>query len=439
MKLTSIRLSAYQVAFMLLALVFCTYLRISLLLIYPLVVVGVFYLLNWRLDRNGLYILGWVALCWILSFRDGFYPKYNILSFYYFIPFILLLFAVPQKTSFDVRWRKEYENTNFLRLLMNSLTVLIIMNDVAGIIQYARNPGDDNFVGLYGSFTVSQNGLSIINSILFFYHLTVYQHRRKNIHLILCGFFIICSVLGFYGAGMMVLMVALVLTYLKLRKKNILQLVFLTFFTLSIVVVLMKLISPNTYDYNVAIIERFLSPNAANAPRKLIAFKNYFEGYTSNLADMLFGSGPGTFNSRSAFMVGSPSYFYFDPIKSAAQPHYFKNYAYPLWNASNTGPYDGFMNQPFSSILALLGEFGLIFTMGLFVLMANRFKYFSKLSNKMARSAGVSIEAKMYRFISIYALLLIIIDNYMEYPEIIGLVIIIIKLSQQELRRAFDV
>ena len=179
-----------------------------------------------------------------------------------------------------------------------------------------------------------------------------------------------------------------------------------------------------------------LDPTAANAPRKIIVFRNYFNAYTSDLADLLFGSGPGTFNSRSAFMVGSPSYFSVAFIKSAEQPPYFRDYAYTLWNPSNTGPYDGFMNQPFTSLLALLGEYGLLVTMTIGYVALKKFRYYVNAGRQVVRQAGLSVEYKMFRFCSIFVLLLIIIDNYIEYPEIIALLLIVVKICQQRLKGA---
>ena len=420
------KLFSYKVIFLLLAVLFCTYFRLSLLFIYPLITIVVFYLFNWKLSRNAVWIFGILLICWLLSFRHGLYLKYNIVSFYYYLPFLLLLLANPHP---------EKEHPNFFKLLMNALTAIVIINDIPGIIQYWMYPNDDSFVGIYGIFTVSQNGLSLLNAILFFYYLAKYQDNKIHINLVLLLFFLVCCVLGFYGAGQMVLIVSIILTFLKIKGKNILQLVAVSIVALSIMVVLMKLISPNTLDYNINIIRLFLDPSAPGAPRKLTAFQNYFISYPSHFDDFLFGSGPGTFNSRSAFMVGSPTYFNFDFIKSATQPFYFKNYAYPLWNYSNTGPYDGFMNQPFSSILTLLGEYGLIFTSLILLVISHRFIYYSRMDSKLIKHAGVTVETKMYKFCSIFAVLLVIIDNYIEYPEIIALLLIITKLSRQQLNK----
>lgn len=427
---TERRLSVNYAVSGLLAILFCTYFRISLLIIYPLLVIFVFYYFKWKLDRNAVYILTFTLIFWLLSFRNGIYLKYNVVSLYFYIPFIFLLFASPSNI---------YSERNYLKIFIYAISIIAVINNFFGFYQYVLRPNDDSFEGLYGTFTVSQNGLSLVNAVLFFFYLCMYQKHKKSIFLALSVFFIISSVMGFYGAGLMAFLGALVLTYFRSKLKNIFILLFSLMFVIALIYILMKSISPLTLDYNINIIKKFLDPTAANAPRKLIIFRNYFNAYPSNIPDLLFGSGPGTFNSRSAFMVGSPSYFNAEFIKSPGQPPYFRDYAYTLWNPSNTGPYDGFMNQPFTSILTLLGEYGLLITLGILYVVLKRFKYYVNAGRIYAKQYGVTVEYKMYRFCLIFAFMLLIIDNYMEYPEIIALLLIILKLSQQKLKTAFNV
>ncbi len=410
-----------------LALIFCTVLRISFLMIYPLFVVFVFYLFNWKVSRNFFYILGFAVLFWLYSMRDGVFLKYNLVSLYYFIPFILLLCATPA--------RDEYSR-DYLRLLMNALSAFAIINNLFGIYQYSQHPYDDSFQGIYGTFTVSQNGLSIINAVLFFYHITAWQHRSKKIHLWLAAFFIICAVMGFYGAGMMAFLCAVVLTTLRIRWKNIVLLIISLILLLLILYVVMRIVSPLTLDYNLNILKMFIDPAAGRTPRKLVIFNNYYIAYTRDAVDMLFGSGPGTFNSRTAFMVGSPTYFNIQFIKSDVQPLYFANYAYTLWNPGNTGPYDGFMNQPFTSLLALLGEYGLLITLAILFIWVGRYRSVVKSWSNSVKNYGLSLPFKMFKFCSVFAMLLMVIDNYMEYPEILSLLLIIATLGYQQLRSA---
>jgi hypothetical protein len=416
----------YEVFFLLIAIVFFTVFRVSLLLIYPILVLVLFQAMKWKLSYQGIFMVGFMFLLWIFSFRDGFFLRYNFLSFYYFLPFVLLLFAVAQPI---------YSRKPILQSLVQALTIVGIINNVFGIIQYARNPGDDNFIGIYGTFTVSQNGLSLLNGLLAFYYFLLYQDSKSKWHLVLGLFFIVCCVMGFYGAGMMALLLAILLYYFRFSFSNIVKLLIVGVLVISMVYLIMNLISPNTLDYNINILKKFWTASRENAPRKLIIVFNYFDAYLNHLVDFFFGSGPGTFNSRSAFMVGSPTYFNLDLIKSESKPPYFLGYAYTLWNPTNVGPYDGFMNQPFSSLLALLGEYGFVFTFLLGILLVKNYRNHISLSRGMPRQ----IYDKMYRFVTIYLVLLIVIDNYIEYPEISALLILIIKVCESQIKlRAYD-
>jgi hypothetical protein len=129
------RLSVHHAVLYLIALLFCTYFRITLLVIYPLLVVFLFYLFSWKLDRNALYLLGFTFLFWLLSFRDGIHLKYNLVSLYFYIPFILLLCAAPSKIN---------PERNFLKMLMYPLTFVAIINNFFGLAQYIRMPSDDS-------------------------------------------------------------------------------------------------------------------------------------------------------------------------------------------------------------------------------------------------------------------------------------------------------
>jgi len=414
-------------AFFVMAMLFCTYFRVAFLLIYPLVVGLAFYAFNWKVNRSAHLILGLSFLFWLFSLRHGLFLTYNLVSFYYFVPLVLFIMASPTPV---------HSAGNNFRVFMMMLTVIGIVNDIAGIIQYIHQPGDDNFVGIYGHFTVSQNGLSILNGVLFFYYFSIYLRQKDTLSLVLLILFLVSCVLGFYGAGQILLVCAIAGTFLKLRAKNIVIVLVVGSLTAVVVALLMKTISPLTYDYNIAVIRRFVNPDLAHAARKEIAFINYFKGYSHNLGDLLFGSSPGTFNSRTAFMVGSPTYFNIEWIKSASKPYYFNYYAYPLWNPTNTGPYDGFMNQPFSTLLALAGEYGLIVTTALISFVILTFRRMSKVISRQIKFFDIGVEGNMFKFCWIYAMLLMVVDNFMEYPEVIALLLIIAKLSQQKIRFA---
>ena len=418
----SIKVKERDVIFFLMAVVFCTVLRVSLLLIYPLLVLFLFYYLDWRFSRNGLVVLVFIFFCWLLSFRNGIYIKYNLVSFFYFVPFLLLIMAVPYGRA----------ESRHLESFVKALTIVTVINNIAGIAQYIRSPYDDSFQGFYGGFTVSQNGLSLLNGILFFYYLQLFNQTKKIKHMSLCIFFIICSVMGFYGAGAVALLTSITLSYFKPTLKNILKFLVIGAALLFSVYFIIKTISPRTLDYNVNIIKAFWKGDVASgqAPRKLIIFRNYYDAYAGRPLDLLFGSGPGTFNSRSAFMVGSPTYFNLEMIKSDYKPYNFASYAYPLWNPDVIHWYDGYMNQPFTSFLAFLGEYGIITTLLVLGLIAASWRRVNRHIKTPGQPADKRVPFMYFRFLTIFMVCLIVIDNYVEYPETIALIAILIKLCE---------
>jgi len=297
-------------------------------------------------------------------------------------------------------------------------------------------------MGLYTDFSVSLNGLVILNTLLFYYYFVLYIYEKKPISLLTSLFFLGCSILGFYGAGLVICLAAFILGFFRFELKSFFKVAFITIISLLVVYQAMTFIKPQTLEYNIANIKKMIDFDVHNGPRKLTSFYNYATAYPKNAKDFLLGSGPGSFNSRTAFMIGSPSYFTSIPqIKDKEQPYYFKHYAYSLWNESNTSQalyQDGFRNQPFSSILAFLGEYGLLFTLVFAVLY---YLYYSRVA-RLYRMRHNDPEARVYfRFFKICFILLpllflidnyfelFLIDNYFEYPEIMLLLTLSIKFS----------
>lgn len=413
-----------SVFLIILALIFSTLFRVSLLGIYPLLALMFVGLFHFRFGTHFFNVVTVLFVAWLLSFRHGFYLKYNLVSLYYYFPFIFLFFARPVA--------REFVHSP-LKVFRIALTFFALINDFFGILQYIKIPEDDSFVGIYAKFTVTQNGLVLLNTVLFIWYLQLYLEQKKRLFLWAAFFFMVCLVLGFYGAGLMVLLGAFALFYIKFSFKSLFRILFVTLILLVVVYFLMDLISPKTLQYNINIFKKFWNASLDNAPRKLIIFYKYITNYPGNILDFLFGSGPGTFNSRSAFMVGSPSYFNLNIIKSDSQPWYFANLAYPLWNPAVVTRYDGFVNQPFTSFLAFLAEYGLLAMLAFLFGAYKQYTRIIKLATEPGQASRLSLYGKLYKLFSFFLLLLCIIDNYVEYPEVSGLLVIILKLIEQQI------
>lgn len=345
------------------------------------------------------------------------------------IPFLLLVFSNPSE--------KSASGKDAVKLFFNCLTVIAIINNIVGFIQVILRPvSDDNFTGIYSTFSISLSGLVLLNAIIFYYYYSLYSLSSQRKHLIAALFFLACSIMGFYGAGLIILITAFVLSVFRFRLIAIFKTIIISLLVVAAVYYLLLLLKPSALDYNIANLEKIASFDIQNGPRKLTSFYNYAISYPSNLKDFLFGSGPGTFNSRSAFMVGSPSYFSAGEIlKSENKPYYFENYAYTLWNENNTSQalfQDGFRNQPFSSLLAFMGEYGFIF----FIAFAGSYYALFRRVSACAQKSDEKISGiyfRFFRFLFILLPLLLLIDNFLEYPEIILLIGVSMKLLHIEL------
>jgi hypothetical protein len=413
-----------------LSIIIGSFLRISLLLIYPVIALLIAGFYRFKISSSFIILSGLAMLSFFLSLFGHPLLRYKFLSLFYMLPFLLLLFSQPVT--------EKEENTNHLSIFFNCLSVLASINNLIGIVQVFLNPGsDDSFLGLYSQYSVSINGLMIINTTLFFYYLMLYIKDRKTSFLLLFIFFGVCANLGFYGAGLIICIAAFIFTFLKFEVKHIIKTFFIGIVALATIYFLMLFLKPVTLEYNIANIKHLITNDVQKGSRKLASFYNYGTSYPKDAKDFIFGSGPGTFNSRSAFMVGSPSYFKtFSFIKDDQTPYYFKNYAYTLWNESNTiqSMYlDGFRNQPFSSLLAFLGEYGLLFTIVFFLFYYSYFMKVTKLYNSISPDGNATIAYRMFKFLSILLPLLLLIDNYLEYPEIILLIVPAIKFAHMEL------
>lgn len=408
------------------ALLVGTALRISLLAIYPLVALFIAVYYNFRVTFTFILLLALALLSFAVSLFDNLFLKYKLLSLFYLLPFLLLLFNNPTG--------EKVQRTDQLAIFIRSLAIVAFVNDMIGIVQVIMNPlSDDSFVGLYSQYSISINGLMLVNTVLFFYYFVTFLNSKKSGHLACAMFFLVCSILGNYGAGLIIFMASFILSFFRFRLPAIIKTVSIAIISLTIVFVFIYTVKPTVWDYNIANIKKVAKFYEQGGARKVISFYNYGISYPRNVKDFLLGSGPGTFNSRSAFIVGSPTYFQMFPfIKDENKPYYFEHYAYSLWNAGNTQKelyLDGFRNQPFSSVLAFLGEYGLLFTLAFLWLYYRYYRHVANRYRSQEKSGYATAYFRFFKFLIVLLPLLLLIDNYYEYPEIMLLVIIGIKFA----------
>ena len=423
----NLKIKLHTAIFFFLAISLLTILRMSYFFIYPLIVILTLYLFRFSVSKNFIVLCLFILVGWLISLRHSFFLKYNLLSLFYVVPFIMFIYSKPLPRSSE---------NDLVRSFLGVTSIVMVINNLVGFLQFyffinPDIPQDDNFLGLFGDYSLGCNGLVIVNSILFYYYWKKFQAFKNRKYLFYSIFFFISAFHGFYGAGMIVLLIAFIFSEVRLTVGRLMKAAAIMVILGVSAYWLNYFTNPKALEYNRKVFKLFIDLNPGNIPRKLLVFYNYGTAYVKHPLDFFLGSGPGTFNSRSAFLVGSPTYGKFQFLKSNAKPYYFKNYAYTLWNPANTVRYqDGFMNQPFSSMISFLGEYGLIITLVIFFGLWNNYKGIKKLSIFNKDIPEARIYSSVYKFLTVYLIAFMILDNFLELPEIIFFILFTLKLTE---------
>jgi|GEM_PF-1719443 len=262
---------------------------------------------------------------------------------------------------------------------------------------------------IYGIFSNSSVNM-IISTFFFFY----YYNERKFLKSIVAG---VVAVLTTYMGGLILaigaFLIILVLSpAIKFKYKifGVLLLVAAYF--------AFQFVSPENMRYVKNNIKMTLSKRP---PRKVISFVETYKHGTSNVPRFLFGSGPGNFSSRTAFVLGG-EYVSWLPEKFIYRSPDFSANHFQLWNKKVLAiPYnDGTANQPFSLYNQLFGEYGII---GLFMFVIFYLGYYIKKYYSLTYG----------KYILIFMLLIFIMDYWFEYLSVVVLFEFFMLLQTKEL------
>ena len=402
-----------------------TFLRKYLVILSPIVLIVIAYLFRLKLTKNILLIISLTIIFSVISFfQNGFFAANFIIPLLLFLLPIIVLLSRAKNQFFELEdWfslsSKVLLFVNFSALI-NFLFVLI---SGQGLL-------DDGFNGLYGRSGLSMHTLALVNFIY-----TSYFFVQKNFKTGII--FFLSAILCFYGLGTLIfIFTVLIVLILNLNKRYFKYLIVSPVLIIIVFSLLVK-IKPtaihylnenidravhsftkynNKFDNEMDRVERFLT---TKTPRKILAFRSYFEKITNSKSNILLGIGPGTYNSRTSFLLNGE--YTKNPIfkKISSEPPLAVKYIYPLWNSKITYQYnDGTRNEPFSSFLSVLSEYGLIITLMLIYLLFKLYQRVSKVDNR---------NKFFIQFIFLFFALNLMLENYVEYPEFFLLAIIIIK------------
>jgi hypothetical protein len=399
----------------------------------PVVILIFLFLSKSRLTKSIIILLMAIGLATIFSalFSGELNIANYVLSFYFFIPIILLFLTRPY-----------IEDDNYLQFFFKTITVILIANNLLAFVQLIKADfNDDAFIGFYGTHGLGVHTLCLVNFIVSAYYYFNFQNSKKWSKLFLSGFFLISALMSFFGLGLLVFLATIVLFRFSIR--NLIKSVLVSVTVICITGFLLYFLKPATFNYNYENVRRaslFFKPYLTEQeerliPRKFLLYRNYVKVVADNPAILIVGTGPGTFNSRTSFLLNGDysEVGFFTSILGVHKPYYANEQVYILWNSDlvRFGMFnDGTRNEPFSAVIALLAEYGLLVFFLFFSMCYLKYKAILKHIKRDSPLKGIRIESNLLRFISIFIFLNLFTDNYLEYPEIIILFAIIIKLIE---------
>lgn len=425
-----------------------SFLRPLLFVFLPFFVFGFILLFKARYSKN-IFILGIsIIIVTVISsiYIGEFNLSNNILSFYFIFPILLIFFSRIKIED------KAY--CTYFEFFIDLLTIILIINNCLGFIQFILAPeSDDSFIGFYGMHGLGLHTLSLINFMLGAYYFFLFQEYKTKKNIGLFVFFLLSAVFCFYGLGLAVFILS-VFVY-RFSVKTFLKSILLFVLVISVLGTFLYLFRYKTFQYNYENIKKaelfFDNKNDPQLefqiPRKLILHKNYIQVYSKDIGLFLLGSGPGTFNSRTSFLLNgdySRSGF-FEKVFGIHNPAYAVRYVYPLWNSKIVSFKlftDGTRNEPFSSIVSMLAEYGFLISILIFILVFHKYKVLIRKINYADTSKHIRPKSYIYsnyiKFISIFIFLNLFSDNFFEYPEIMLLYVIIFKLVDMAVTKSIN-
>ncbi|PLX15501.1 MAG: hypothetical protein C0601_12700 [Candidatus Muiribacterium halophilum] len=363
-------LKKFELLFSSFAIVFCTFFRE---LIFPLIFCFPFLFKKKKLiSVESLLFLFYFFLMIIFRFllNNQLLLKNYLLSFYFYFPLILIFFSKPF-------YSKNLLNKN----LLSKITTLLVFFNLIGFFQFflsfIKDGNDTGFLGLYGGSGLAQHGYGILNAIISLYYFATIIHTNQKKNKRLFVFFFLSFIFSFYSLGIIFYIFAIIFFFLFYKKKIKKKFIFLLIIFLLIGSSDFK---PVKYARNtiVKIYINYIDNRAEKIPRKFLLYKEYFDISKTDFSFLLFGNGPGTFNSRSSFLLNGDYSTNFIFKKNKSMSYKMKTIILPLWNQkiSSIRGKDGVKNQPFSSFISTLSEYGLLFFLLFFYFFIKRIKKF---------------------------------------------------------------
>lgn len=306
----------------------------------------------------------------VVGILEGTTSKENVLlSAWLFLPILYLFYAHPIS---------RFNTASFYSYFKISEKILLIVDFIGLIVWISTNFGVDMMGAAYGSHYEAVHGLAMVNVMYALYYIALIRKKEfKKRHLtkfiIIVLSFIFCD----YGLG--VLIIASTVTILLLLERKFKYLLLLAILSISSTFIFISdLFSYNRENIDSAIYDQ---DNA----RKVIMYYNSVNLLAKEPEIAIFGTGPGGYNSRTTALLSGNNSNIFTDFLGVHQPKYYKEDIWPLWNnllVSFDDHTDGTRNKPYSSFVAMVAEYGFIFSLIIIYTVFKRIKSIQKKKSK---------------------------------------------------------
>ena len=273
-----------------------------------------------------------------------------VLSFWILLPIFLLLFSEPHNINPVLIMLLPYMKRMFLYILFAI--------NIIGAYSWMTSPKIDMFGYGYGmNHYETVHGLAMVDTYFLLYFIIRGFTNGFNRQRVLCiSFFIFCIYGCQYGLGLICLFVTFIVMLIYAKQVK-------SLLTLCLILLIgIYALNTETFAYERENIEK---AQKGEDSRKVTMFMDFLKVQTENIDIVLFGTGAGGYNSRTANLLSRDTRNVFtDLLGNKNQPPYYKKYIYPLWNksfVSQASHTDGTRNKPYSNLVSLWAEFGIVF------------------------------------------------------------------------------
>ena len=335
-----------------------------------------------------------------------------LLSFWIIVPIMFLFYSHP---------RRVFSNM-YIDNIIRNFTYVMAFIDIIGFICYLWYPMDDQYNIPYGTHFNGTHGIGLLNTFFCFYYMFLSPIKSiSKYSLFWALFFFINFILCFYGSGVLALGGTMILFLIfNFKIKNILIALLLIAITVGVI----AYSNPGNITNLSSKYEKYII-EAEVLPRKIIMYYNYINHVNTYPVSSIFvGVGPGGYNSRIAWLINNDSNNLFTKLLGHHMPVFHTSDTYPLWNKElYTIPFmDGSANKPFSSLVAIASEYGLIsFLLFVFYCISRIVKSYRNMKNS-------SLYMGLF-FMHVYMFISLLSDTWLESSEFLFYILFVLLIE----------